>query len=75
MEPGMFQDTKGNYFETELHPYLVETELFESDSIRAVSDLPDTRRVFFPYQYTTNTNVDNEQNLVRTAHPRHYMKL
>ncbi|KAF3392552.1 hypothetical protein F1880_008831 [Penicillium rolfsii] len=33
MEPGMFQDTKGNYFGIELHPYLVETRLFEGESI------------------------------------------
>jgi hypothetical protein len=71
IESRMFQDTKGNYFGTELHPYLVETELFEGDSITAVSHLPDTTRVFFLYQYTTDTNV--EQNLTCTVHPRYHM--
>lgn len=75
MEPGIFQDTKGNYFGTELHPYLVETGLFEGESITAVSHLPDITTVLFLDRYTTNTNVDHEQNLARTVHPWNHMDL
>lgn len=75
MEPGLFQDTKGNYFGTELHPYLVETESYEGQSITTVSTFPDTINVFFLDQNITNTNLDHEQDLARTVHPRHHVDL
>lgn len=48
MDPGMFQDRKGNYFGTELHRYSVDPHLFDmGESISEVGLLPKIS-YFFP---------------------------